>query len=199
MSHDPAKSVSGLNALGAFVAEMTHIVQRCGHDEPALLSAARAAMADLLATDDWLDDEFATPGMESYRQYLLFLDPLTRFSVVSFVWTEGQCTPVHDHMTWGLVGVLRGSEVSETFELRDGHLVSLAETMMHAGDIAELSPSIGDIHRVRHASNDGPSISIHVYGGDIGAIERHTIAPDGIVKSFVSGYTNRTLPTLRIQ
>lgn len=198
MSHDPRESVGGLTALGTFVAEMTHIVQRHGQDERLLLPAVKAAMADLLKTDDWLDDEFAMPGQETYKQYLLFLDPLSRFSVVSFVWTEGQCTPVHDHLTWGLVGVLRGSEINETFELRDGHMVKLAENVMHVGDIAELSPSIGDIHRVRSASNDGPSISIHVYGGDIGAIERHAFAADGTVKSFVSGYSNRTLPTLRI-
>ena len=51
-----------------------------------------------------------------------------------------------------------------------------------------VSPAIGDIHRVRNALADRVSISIHVYGANIGAVRRHVFdAKIGEAKTFVSG------------
>lgn len=58
-----------------------------------------------------------------------------------------------------------------------------------------LSPKQGDIHRVANAYDDRVSVSIHVYGGDIGAITRSSFDPAGRRKRFVSGYAN-TRPAL---
>jgi predicted metal-dependent enzyme (double-stranded beta helix superfamily) len=117
---------------------------------------------------------------------------------VSFVWGPGQATPVHDHRVWGLVGVLRGSELNESFS-RDaaGTLVTDgAAVVLRAGAVAPLSPRIGDVHRVSNAERDRASVSIHVYGANIGAVERATYDALGVPKRFVSGYANRSLPNL---
>ena len=89
--------------------------------EPQILSQGAELLARLLAQDDWLPVQFAQPHPEFYRQYLLYADPLERFSVVSFVWGPGQKTPVHDHLTWGLIGMLRGQEIdTQYFKQADG-------------------------------------------------------------------------------
>jgi predicted metal-dependent enzyme (double-stranded beta helix superfamily) len=59
-----------------------------------------------------------------------------------------------------------------------------------------VSPTVGDVHRVQNAFTDRTSISIHVYGADIGAVERSTYDANGQPKRFVSGYANSTLPNL---
>jgi predicted metal-dependent enzyme (double-stranded beta helix superfamily) len=64
------------------------------------------------------------------------------------------------------------------------------------GDVAAVSPTVGDVHRVHNAFDDRVSISIHVYGADIGAVERHTYPAGGGRKPFVSGYANTQLPDL---
>jgi predicted metal-dependent enzyme (double-stranded beta helix superfamily) len=64
------------------------------------------------------------------------------------------------------------------------------------GDVEALSPAKGDIHRVSNALADAPSISIHVYGANIGAVRRSTFAPDGTPKLFISGYANSVVPNL---
>jgi len=51
-----------------------------------------------------------------------------------------------------------------------------------------VSPTLGDIHLVANALPDSPSISIHVYGGDIGTRQRHTFRLDGTATPFVSPY-----------
>ena len=63
--------------------------------------------------------------------------------------------------------------------------------------VTAVSPRIGDIHQVENALADQPSISIHVYGANIGAVARHVFVLDsGEVKPFVSGYANRLMPNL---
>jgi len=65
------------------------------------------------------------------------------------------------------------------------------------GEIEVLSPVDGDIHQVANALSDGNSISIHVYGGNIGAMRRRRFdLASGAVSEFVSGYANRAMPNL---
>ena len=65
------------------------------------------------------------------------------------------------------------------------------------GAVTAVSPAIGDIHLVENALDDRPSISIHAYGANIGAVARHVFVPEsGQAKPFVSGYANPMLPNL---
>lgn len=164
----------------------------------ALMQAARPLLADLVAHDDWLPEAASVPDPAVYRQYLLHCDPLERFCLVSFVWGPGQKTPVHDHLVWGLIGMLRGAEVSIPF-VRDaaGRLVQQGEAdRLEPGDIGQVTPGDGDIHQVANLLADRPSISIHLYGGNIGAVRRHVFAPDGAEKTFISGYSSAVVPNL---
>jgi predicted metal-dependent enzyme (double-stranded beta helix superfamily) len=49
---------------------------------------------------------------------------------------------------------------------------------------------LGDIHQVFNAYDDRISIGIHVYGADIGAVDRSVFTAEGAVKPFRSGYAN---------
>lgn len=159
--------------------------------DDAIVARVAAPLAALVATDDWIDPAFAAPDPDRYRQYLLHRDPENRFSVVSFIWGPGQATPIHDHRVWGLVGVLRGAEIDQRYaKTDDGTLVPVgAPVRLEAGAVATLSPDTGDIHRVANAHEDRVSISIHVYGADIGRVERATYTEAGTARPFVSGYT----------
>jgi len=190
--------VTTTSPLRDFIKEMTLLVSSGNAAEAGIIDQGGRLLADLVRRDDWLPDAWAQPDPQYYQQYLLYCDPLERFSVVSFVWGPGQSTPIHDHTVWGLVGVLRGAELCEPFQRHhDGRLVGYGPHRLEAGQVEAVSPAIGDIHRVRNAFDDQVSISIHVYGADIGAVQRHVYAADsGGVKSFVSGYSNDTLPNL---
>jgi 3-mercaptopropionate dioxygenase len=187
--------VSGLDRLRIFVQDMTALVERTPH-EPAVLAEGERLLAALVGHDDWLPDEFAQPHPQYYQQYLLHCDPHERFSVVSFVWGPGQRTPIHDHTVWGLIGMLRGAESCQSYSRgRDGRLIAGAATRLTPGTIAAVSPRIGDIHLVTNAYDDRPSISIHVYGANIGAVARHVYDGEtGAPKDFVSGYASARLP-----
>ena len=187
----------GIEPLRQFIGELTGLLDAKA-DEAAILEQGGAALRALVASDGWLPDEFAEPNPDSYRQYLLYCDPWERFSVVSFVWGPGQRTPIHDHTVWGLIGMLRGAELSRDYAFGPaGELVAGAASRLEPGDITAVSPRIGDIHTVENALADRPSISIHAYGANIGAVARHVfVAETGAAKPFVSGYANRLTPNL---
>jgi predicted metal-dependent enzyme (double-stranded beta helix superfamily) len=192
-----AEKSSGIARLRGFVTNLAELV-RATRNEAEILETGSKLLARLIAQDDWLPDAFAKPHPDRYQQYLLHCDSRERFSVVSFVWGPGQGTPIHDHRVWGLVGVLRGAETSERFiRQADGSLKPHGPAQrMRAGDVEALSPRAGDIHRVSNALADGTSISIHVYGANIGAVERATYSLDGTARRFVSGYASAVLPNL---
>ena len=191
--NQPADPIAPLRELVTGLTALVGATQ----DEPRLLTEGRRLLAGLLMQDAWLPAAFATLRPDRYAQYLLHCDPLERFSVVSFVWGPGQGTPVHDHTVWGLVGILRGAERCEEFTLQAGQpLATGGQHLMQRGDIEAVSPRLGDWHRVSHAGGDAATVSIHVYGANIGAVRRHRLDASGAILPFVSGYDNTLLPNL---
>jgi predicted metal-dependent enzyme (double-stranded beta helix superfamily) len=185
-----------LQRLADFVGALGTLVDQTT-DEDLILAEGGRLLAGLIARDDWLPDAYAQPDPARYQQYLLHCDSRERFSVVSFVWGPGQATPVHDHTVWGLVGVLRGAELSQRFERRAGAFAAIGPVhRLERGEVEAVSPTVGDVHQVTNAFDDRVSISIHVYGANIGAVERATYDAAGQPKRFVSGYANTTLPNL---
>jgi 3-mercaptopropionate dioxygenase len=84
------------------------------------------------------------------------------FSILGLVWRPGQCTRVHDHITWCVVGVLAGTEHEELF---DEALNPLGERDNHPGEVSGFAPP-RDIHRIRNHGSE-TAISLHIYGTDI--------------------------------
>jgi predicted metal-dependent enzyme (double-stranded beta helix superfamily) len=179
-------------------AEFTHEVDALvrGQGQPdVLVGLIQPLLSRLLARGDWLDERYRRPVPgKSYSQYLLYTPPDEAWSVVSFVWPGGATTPVHDHDTWGVIGVYQGRERETRYRVVEGsiaarrvRLVETATATMHPGEVGQVVPP-DDLHCVR---NDGPevAVSVHVYGTNIGKHKRHVIdLTTGDVRDFVSGY-----------
>ena len=183
--------------LLTFVQDITRLLETNPSEEKILVEGKKL-VATLVSSDEWLPDAFAKPHPDHYQQYLLYADPLDRLSIVSFVWGPGQKTPVHDHLTWGIVGGLRGEERETTFQKQtDGRYKASGTGVLKVGEVTAVSPAIGDVHEVSINLSYRPSISIHVYGKNIGRVHRHVFdIATGAEKSFVSGYANEVTPNL---
>jgi 3-mercaptopropionate dioxygenase len=154
---------------------------------PALVAGVRAAVdrrdswretatrvADVLAANLPAPDVF-TAGQRlgdpsGYCSHLLHAEPDGAFSVVGLVWRPGQLTPIHDHVTWCVFGVVQGAEYEELFTLSrdEKSLVPAGENVNGVGEVSGFAPP-GDIHRVRNVSTE-VAMSIHIYGTDISRI-----------------------------
>jgi len=183
--------------LLTFVKELSLLLEQ-KPSEAVIFTKGKALLETLIAIDDWLPEEFTKPHPQYYQQYLLYADPLDRFSVVSFVWGPGQKTPLHNHTVWGMVGQLRGQEKGTLYYRQaDGCYKAGQSTICLPGHVDLVSPATHDIHLVENDMLDEVSISIHVYGGNIGRISRSVFDPNtGTEKSFVSGYANKLVPNL---
>lgn len=185
--------------LKEFIQDFTRLVDKVGSDEQQIFVTGKGLLQALITHDDWLPDEFSQSDPDSYQQFLLHCDPLERFSIASFIWGPGQCTPIHDHTVWGMVGVMRGGEICEEFNIdsETGQLLAAGQHIIQVGGVDLVSPRVGDIHRVSNALSDQVSISIHVYGANIGVVNRHTYeAGSGAAQTFISGYSNAVVPNV---
>jgi 3-mercaptopropionate dioxygenase len=196
-NHQSVSTPPRLERLRDFVISFSTALE-AARGEPEILREGSQLLAALVSTDDWLPARYAEPDSHGYRQYLLHADSRERFSVVSFVWGPGQKTPIHDHTVWGIVGILRGAEIEQSYSRsQEGRLVEDgAPDLLKAGQVTAVSPAIGDFHRVSNAYDDRASISVHVYGANIGSVERSVYELDGTRKTFISGYSNSELPNL---
>jgi predicted metal-dependent enzyme (double-stranded beta helix superfamily) len=102
-----------------------------------------------------------------YQCHVLHAEGDGSFSVTAMVWRPGQVSPIHDHVTWCVSGVLAGVEDEELFALSaDGRsLAEAGRNQNRAGQVSGFAPP-GDIHRVRSSGTD-VAISLNVYGADI--------------------------------
>ncbi len=194
---DQPEAARALTPLRDFITAFSALLDQ-QPDEARILDHGGKLLAQLVSRDDWLPDVYAQPHPEFYQQMLLHCDSAERFSIVSFVWGPGQRTPIHDHTVWGLIGMLRGAEYSQPYAIDTEGVPRPAgdAVRLEPGHVEAVSPTVGDIHRVHNAFDDRVSISIHVYGANIGAVRRHVYPETGGSKSFISGYSNSTLPNL---
>jgi 3-mercaptopropionate dioxygenase len=150
------------HAFSSFASDVDRLL-----DDPHAIGARLGA---LLANDGWLAPEHRVASTDHYTQHLLHVSPSRRLSVVALVWLPGQSTPIHDHVSWCVVGVYEGRERETRYRAvevgGERWLEPVGEVDAHPGHVEVIVPSREDIHRVT-AVGDGPTISIHIYGADI--------------------------------
>lgn len=152
-------------------------------------------MAQLLSTPSSVPDSAFASRKDRFAMNLLYMPSDKSFSVNGAVWLPGQTTPIHDHLTWAMVGLYDGEERESIYRRTDdgsnpklAKLEKVSERVNTKGHITILGEA--GIHRIDNVSKV-PSHSIHVYGIDIGNAERHSYDPvTGEVSRFVSGYCN---------
>jgi predicted metal-dependent enzyme (double-stranded beta helix superfamily) len=185
-------SESSVPRLAQFVAEVREIVD-AGGGERRVTAAVAARLRALLADDrGFLRAGYTQPDPDAYVMYPLHVEDDGSFSIAAAVWGTGQVSPIHDHGTWGVIGIYDGVEHERRFEppatpgAGGPHL--LGESDLKPGEVAVCCTSDQDVHEVSCASTVA-CVGIHVYGADIGSIERRSYDPHtGDVKMFVSDW-----------
>ena len=163
--------------------------------ETETLRGLKPLLTKLITTPNSVPSEAFTPRQDRYAMNLLHLPEDESFSVIGAVWKPRQTTPIHDHLTWALIGVYDGAERQAIYRRTDDRsnpklakLEKVNEGTNQRGHVTVLGEA--GIHKVDNVS-DKPALSIHVYGRDIGNLERHTYDPvTGEISAFLSGYCN---------
>jgi len=181
-------------ALGAFIADAESVTKKYS-DESEVLRNLRPLLAQLVSGRGSIPKEAFIPRKDRFAMNLLHMPEDESLSIIAAVWLPGQTTPIHDHLTWALVGVYEGEEREALFRRTDdgsdpkfAKLTRVSESVNRKGHVSVLGSN--GIHRVDNLASE-PAKSIHLYGRDIGNAERHSYDPiTGEISRFVSGYCN---------
>lgn len=162
------ESTPTTTALASLVASLRSSIP-AGLDDRQAAERATHQLRRNLPPPEILTDAQRAGSPDGYVQHVLHVDNDIPFSIVALVWRPGQATPIHDHVSWCVVGVLQGDERETRYDLqRSGsgtRLAPGATTTNPTGSVCGFAPP-GDIHRVRN-SGDSTAISLHIYGADI--------------------------------
>ena len=164
-------------------------------NESEVLRQIKPLLEKLIRSPRSVPAEAFTPRKDRFAMNLIHMPKDERFSIIGGVWHPGQTTPIHDHLTWALIGVYDGEEREALFRRTDdgsnlkiAKIEKVSEKINTKGHVTVLGHR--GIHRVDNISTK-PTTSIHVYGRDIGHAERHSYDPvTGEIGRFVSGYCN---------
>jgi 3-mercaptopropionate dioxygenase len=164
----------------ALIAAVRRAARR-GTDWEHTANLVAGVLLDSLPGTDLLTAEQLRGDPTGYQTHLVHAEPDGSFSIAMMVWLPGQQTPVHDHVTWCVTAVIKGTEYEEIFAWRDGSLEVVERRQNAPGTVSGFAPP-GDIHRVRN-SGSGVAVSMHVYGADLtrlgSSIRREYALPAG--------------------
>ena len=165
--------------LRRFTSELDKIVtDECDRYE-YIVRRTEPPLKHLMTDMRWLPPRFCEPRVNSSVQYVIHRSATLNYTITSVVFWPGYTTKVHDHGTWGVIGVWRGEEREERFRdvnggIRPGYAnLSLQQTVVNKeGCVSLLIPPHQEIHRI-HTTSTNPSFSIHIYGNDLDGKPRH--------------------------
>ena len=132
-------------------------------------------MLKLIRHQDFLKPEHRQCSEGHYARNPVYVCKTGNLSLFTMVWQPGQWTPVHDHGTWGVVGILEGILEERNFirvddRQRDDSGIILqrgGNLMLGSGSVTTFVPNPDHIHRTGVSRHRTQAISLHLYGRDM--------------------------------
>ncbi|MFI9550947.1 hypothetical protein [Nonomuraea endophytica] len=181
-----------MKTVDTFIRDVASLVSAID-DEYEITKLVAERLSALLAGGYRLPPEFTRPSDDHHVTYPLHIAPDDSWSLASVVWNVGQRTPVHGHETWGVAGIYAGAErelryLKPAADGPGGALTPAGEQVWERGDVTVCCTTDDDVHAVTAVGAE-PTVGIHVYGGNIGTMNRRLYDPaTGAVRWFVSGW-----------
>jgi len=139
----------------------------------AVTSQVKTALCDLIRANDLdIPERYVRPRNDRYARRLLFKNRELGYTAVVMTWGPGQKTALHDHAgLWCVEGVVTGQMNVTRFDLSETvgdrfRFVHVEEVKAGVGSSGALIPPY-EYHVLANALPDTPSVTLHVYGGDM--------------------------------
>ena len=158
--------------LEAFIADCRARAARATHPAVAVEAIAPAMHAFVRGAERFLRPEHYRADPDHYARNAIYIAPEQDLSLFALVWTPGQWTPIHDHGSWGVVGVLRGTLHERSYVRMNPHREGDDEIdlkpggvfLLDPGTITSFVPNPDHIHRTGVPADAEPVVSLHLYG-----------------------------------
>jgi predicted metal-dependent enzyme (double-stranded beta helix superfamily) len=131
-----------------------------------------------------LSPDHRRPDPAHYARNAIHIDPSGDLSLFALVWQPGQWTLVHDHGSWGVVGIVEG--VLEERALMSAHGDITADqgivlrrggtVLLPPGSVSTFVPNPDHIHMTGVAADRAPCINLHLYGRNMNSFHIYDVA-----------------------
>ncbi|MBL0917802.1 MAG: cysteine dioxygenase family protein [Hydrogenophaga sp.] len=160
------------SALDTFITQSIARSRAAASPADCVLALA-PLMLDLIEhAGDFLQPEHYRSDPAGYTRNLIHETPDDGLSLYALVWLPGQWTPVHDHGSWGVVGVVEGvleernyvrlspdRGADEGIELARGGAI-----LLNRGAVTSFVPNPDHIHITGVPTERPRAVSLHLYG-----------------------------------
>ena len=182
--------------LDDFISDMNNLLE-LGPTQQSLFDQGSRYLKQLIHNPNSIEEAFKLPygkGPRPFHGSYLLHRGSNGLSIVSIVWGPGDHIDPHDHLTWGMIGVMENCLTETRFKRTDDQkrngFATLEKTRVdktRPGEISLLTPVSDEIHQIDNET-DRPTVEIHVYGKDFSKLNRHKFdLKTNVVTEFKSG------------
>ncbi len=170
--------------LDRFIANCRQVIAHTGDAADRVTEIAPLMLALLRGGTDFLRPEHYREDPAHYARNAIYICPDGELSLFALVWLPGQWTPVHDHGSWGVVGVVEGLLEERGYMSADGEIRSDRGIRLRRGGVVLLNPGAvttfvpnpDHIHVTGVASDRSRCVSLHLYGRNMDSFHIYDLA-----------------------
>lgn len=173
-----------LPALQSFVSQAAAHARDRSDPADCVLALAPLMLELIERATTFLEPQHYRSDADHYSRNLVYEAPDASLSLYTLVWLPGQWTPVHDHGSWGVVGVLEGvleersyvrlspdRGVDEGIDLVRGGVILLGR-----GAVTSFVPNPDHIHVTGVPAKRPRAVSLHLYGRMMNSFNTYDIS-----------------------
>ena len=172
------------DTVDGFIAECRRIAGEGPEPADCVLAIAPLMLKLLRGNRGFLKPQHFRPNPDHYARNAVYIADDGGLSLFALVWEPGQWTPVHDHGTWGVVGVVRGVLEERSFvrtdhdDSRDAGIVLRrgSNVLLSEGSVSTFVPNPDHIHKTGVAGDRERTVSLHLYGRTMDRFHVYDIA-----------------------
>lgn len=171
-------------ALASFLSQATLQIRDRADPADCVLALAPLMLDLIESAKVFLEPQHFRSDPDGYARNLVYDAPDAGLSLYALVWLPGQWTPIHDHGSWGVVGVLEGvleernyvrespdRGANEGIELLRGGITLLAR-----GAVTTFVPNPDQIHVTGVPVERSRAVSLHLYGRTMNSFNTYDLA-----------------------
>jgi predicted metal-dependent enzyme (double-stranded beta helix superfamily) len=171
-------------ALTQFIAQAAQRSRRAPDPADCVLELAPLMLELLDEVESFLEPRHYRSEPGGYARNLVYDAPDDSLSLYALVWLPGQWTPVHDHGSWGVVGVVEGvleerSYVRLSHDRGADHGIELARggvILLARGAVTSFVPNPDHIHVTGVPAERPRAVSLHLYGRMMNSFNTYDVA-----------------------
>lgn len=168
----------------SFIADCAAIAERLADPADRVVAIAPLMERLLPEAGTFLTAAHRRPDPVRYARHPLHVASDGSLSLFAIVWQPGQWTPVHDHGSWGVVGIVEGVLEERSFMSVDGEIarddgIRLRRggtILLGPGSVTSFVPNPDHIHMTGVPETRRAALSLHLYGRNMNSFHIYNVA-----------------------